>query len=252
LPAKDAQFSAVLADAARPKGRRTSSTTPASPTTDPQGGVWANDIGCDVMVYRRYADADARPVLDRWEARLSAFVGLGIGFYNAAYMPDGTAFYSTYPNEIYRVLPGGAPELFATQALSNGGVGLQYDDATGKLYAFAADGLWSFHLRPERVPTLSFSGTCPGPMTLNLSGMTPNGPIKVVSSSQTGAVAVPAGPCAGSVSGLGLSNLRLRANLTADAAGDASLSVTLPGAACAAYVQVLDGDSCTFTEVVQP
>lgn len=220
--------------------------------TDPQGEPWATDAGCDHFEYRRYADADVRPVEDRWEAMYSGDVGVGGGFYFMTFAADGTAFYSTYPNEIYRVAPGSAPELFATQTMAGGGVGLYYDDASAKLYAVASDGLWSFDLGTTHGPTLSWSGTCPGPLTLTMTGMTPNGPLKVLSSSQTGSVAVPAGPCAGTASGLGPSNLRLRANLTADANGEASLNVTLPRAACASYEQVLDVGSCTFTNVTQP
>ncbi len=140
--------------------------------------------------------------------------------------------------------------------MSTAGVGLHYDDASSKLYAFATDGLWSFDVQPTPpppppVPTLTWSGTCPGPATLAITGMTPNGALQVVSSSQTGTFAVRNGPCAGYASGLGTSGIRLRANLIADTNGEASIDVILPAAACGTYLQALDLDTCTFTNVTQ-
>lgn len=222
-------------------------------TTDAQGEPWVSDQGCDSVQFRRYADADARPVEDRWEAMYTGQSPAGYGYDFMTFMPDGTAFFSSYQNEIYRVPPGGTPELFATQAMSAAGVGLYYDDASSKLYAFATDGLWSFDVQPTPppIPTLTWSGTCPGPATLAITGMTPNGALQVVSSSQAGTFAVRNGPCAGYASGLGTAGIRLRANLIADAHGEASLDVLLPAAACGTYQQALDLDTCTFTHVTQ-
>ena len=81
--------------------------------------------------------------------------------------------------------------------------------------------------------------------------MTPNGALQVVSSSQTGSFAVRNGPCAGYASGLGTAGIRLRANLIADAHGEAALHVVLPGAAWGTYQQALDLDTCTFTNVTR-
>ncbi len=60
-----------------------------------------------------------------------------------------------------------------------------------------------------------------------------------------------ASPCAGDASGLGTAGIRLRANLIADANGEASLSVTLPADACVTYLHAIVFDTCAFTNVTQ-
>jgi hypothetical protein len=217
---------------------------------DATGAPWATDLGCDNWEYRRYDDADTRPNTDRWELRYDGDFGQGYGQYFMTFLPDGTGFYSTYPGEIHRVAPDGTATLFATQLQAGGGVGLHYDEATGKLYAFGSDGLWSFDLgAPTPGPTITWSGTCPGPMTLTATGMTPGGSVYVVSSSGPGSAAVPSGPCAGPVSGLSPAGIRLRTTLTANGSGAASFSVTAGAGACGTYVQALDVATCTFSNV---
>ena len=103
-------------------------------------------------------------------------------------------------------------------------------------------------LPPE--PEVSVTGTCPGATTLTLTHFTPGGRIRLLSSDGPGALAVPVGPCAGTISGLGSSHTQVRATLTADVAGAAAFQVTLPGGVCGrAVVQALDEATCTFSNV---
>lgn len=96
-------------------------------------------------------------------------------------------------------------------------------------------------------PSLTISGSCPGPMRIEVSGMTPRGDYAILSSARTGATAMPAGPCAGGVTGLG--SLTLRALLTADASGNGVISPSIPAGACGNVVQVVDLSTCALTPV---
>ncbi len=97
--------------------------------------------------------------------------------------------------------------------------------------------------------TLTLSGSCPGPVTLDLTGALPNGQVVFLTGSTEGADTVPGGSCAGTpldVTG----NLKPRAKLTADGAGDVSGAVTLPLAACGSWLQGLDLGTCSASNAV--
>ena len=49
---------------------------------------------------------------------------------------------------------------------------------------------------------LSAFGSCPGEVRISVGGATPGGQFAIMSSAETGAMAVPRGTCAGTVSGL--------------------------------------------------
>lgn len=95
--------------------------------------------------------------------------------------------------------------------------------------------------------TLGLSGTCPGPVTVTVSGANPGATIAVAWSTSTGTFTIPRGGCAGTV--LGLSSPSLLAFMTADAGGNASLTGAAPGAACGAFVQVVDLSDCSTSTV---
>jgi hypothetical protein len=100
----------------------------------------------------------------------------------------------------------------------------------------------------ESGPTLAISGAgCPGPMLFTVTGASGGGPVAILSANGTGSAAVPGGPCVGTPTGLAGAGLALRAIVTADPLGNASLSPSIPGGACGAVVQVLDVASCTVS-----
>jgi hypothetical protein len=96
-------------------------------------------------------------------------------------------------------------------------------------------------------PTMSVSGTCPGTMTLSGSGMTASGAVAIVYG-PSGSFTVPGGSCAGLV--LDIAAPSLGAVVTADAAGDVSISPSIPGAACGSTVQMIDLTACAATNSV--
>jgi hypothetical protein len=84
-------------------------------------------------------------------------------------------------------------------------------------------------------------------MTIDGSGLTPSGDVAFLYGSGAGTDLVPAGPCAGAVSGL--SGLRLRFLSEANGAGLFSLSPTIPAPACGTTIQLLDIATCSLTNV---
>ncbi len=117
-------------------------------------------------------------------------------------------------------------------------------------------GVWTFALVglfPGEVwgtPLLDVTGTCPGVMTLTITGATPASDVFIVSGDRQGTTAIPSGPCAGTELGLA-DGLVVRATRTADGTGVVSLSPDVPALACRAWVQVLDVATCTVSGAVQ-
>ncbi|PCJ51590.1 MAG: hypothetical protein COA70_13975 [Planctomycetota bacterium] len=95
--------------------------------------------------------------------------------------------------------------------------------------------------------TLSLSGTCPGLVTVDVSGAGAGATIAVAWSLNTGTFSLPPGPCAGTV--LGLNNPNLLTFLTADALGNATFTGNAPTSACGAFVQIVDLSTCSVSGV---
>ncbi|MFT4622666.1 MAG: hypothetical protein ACI8PZ_001322, partial [Myxococcota bacterium] len=96
-------------------------------------------------------------------------------------------------------------------------------------------------------PTLGLSGSCPGPMDIDLSGFTPDARIGfLLSRIGPGSDVIPAGPCAGVETGL--TGPRWLNSLY-DADGAMSFSPSVPDGACTSFIQMLDVSTCTLTAV---
>ena len=85
------------------------------------------------------------------------------------------------------------------------------------------------------------TGSCPGPVTLDVSGATPNGTVGIFGG-QPGALTVPGGPCEGAR--LGLADAQLLTTLQADVSGDVSLSGDLAAQACGSAIEAIDLATC--------
>jgi hypothetical protein len=96
-------------------------------------------------------------------------------------------------------------------------------------------------------PTIFATGACPGEMELRIADADPGAPLAVLSADGPGEAALPAGPCAGLISGLSPSSLRHRATASSDPSGEATLGFSLPAAACSQWIQVVDLSSCEVT-----
>jgi hypothetical protein len=96
-------------------------------------------------------------------------------------------------------------------------------------------------------PALSVTGACPGTVTIDVTGATSLASVALVYGA-AGSFTVPGGPCAGLV--LDIASPTLAVVLVADAAGDASLSTTLPGGACGITMQAVDLGGCLASNTV--
>ncbi|MFT4621441.1 MAG: hypothetical protein ACI8PZ_000093 [Myxococcota bacterium] len=99
------------------------------------------------------------------------------------------------------------------------------------------------------VPAIDTDGTCPGPALFDLSDLSPDGSIvALLSPFGAGAALIPAGPCAGSMTGL--ASVAKGPVFGADRFGLRRLTPTLGPGACGQSVQFLDVETCELTRVV--
>jgi hypothetical protein len=97
-------------------------------------------------------------------------------------------------------------------------------------------------------PDLEVSGSCPGPMVLDISGLTPGGQMRLFIGSGPGSAVMPGGPCRDVATGL--ADLRVGPGGFDDGDGLYLLSPTLGLSACRRWVQVLDVSTCTLSEAL--
>jgi hypothetical protein len=95
-------------------------------------------------------------------------------------------------------------------------------------------------------PTLDVQGTCPGTIGLRVRGATPGGQLAFITANSLGASTIPAGPCAGTPTGI-RGAITLRTLTRADAAGTKIVQVPAGAPVCGAPIQVLDLSSCALT-----
>jgi hypothetical protein len=118
-------------------------------------------------------------------------------------------------------------------------VGAIYDDEAG----FHAGSAYVFL---EREVGLSLAGSCPGEITLTITGATPQAPVAVLHGEE-GMSEVPGGPCAGTQ--LGLTNPRLAGVAQTDLTGGLTVTRVLESQACDRSVQALDLATCAVSGV---
>jgi hypothetical protein len=87
--------------------------------------------------------------------------------------------------------------------------------------------------------SLSVTGACPGPVSIEATGLTPNAQFALLTGDEGDVGQVPGGPCAGTALDIGSPVQRKIGSTGAN--GEILLSPDLPGAACGLGIQVLDG-----------
>ncbi len=96
-------------------------------------------------------------------------------------------------------------------------------------------------------PTLSKTGTCPGPVTITVNGATPNSPVAVVYG-LPGSYTRTSAPCIGLT--LNVATPTLAGILSSNNSGTASISFNSPPGLCGRTVQAVDVPSCTKTNTI--
>ena len=106
-------------------------------------------------------------------------------------------------------------------------------------------------LLPAHALEVTVEGTCPGPVSVTVTGLTPGARVAMVSSPEAGVTEVPAGLCAGTVLGLSPDGLVLRmVGTDSDGDGDVVLAPMLPSPSCGLQVQAVELLSCEASPVV--
>lgn len=96
-------------------------------------------------------------------------------------------------------------------------------------------------------PTLAKQGSCPGSMSISVTGATANAPVAILYG-QSGSYTRPNGLCAGTT--ISISNPTLATVLNTNGQGAASLSFNAPPALCGRTVQGVDLANCTPTNSI--
>ena len=96
--------------------------------------------------------------------------------------------------------------------------------------------------------SVSTSGSCPGVVTVDVSGVTPRGNFVILKGNGPGAAVVPGGPCAGTVSGL--DRISWFGPFGTDAGGNAVLNPSV-GAPAAGIIQVMDVATCAVSSTTE-
>ncbi len=98
----------------------------------------------------------------------------------------------------------------------------------------------------EGGPTLVIGGSCPGPVTMDVTGLTPFGTYLLIGGLAAGTTPIPSGACVGDTSGLGPTVKAIR-TAAADAAGELHMTPNLAAGPCGKWMQIVDETTCTLT-----
>ena len=98
-------------------------------------------------------------------------------------------------------------------------------------------------------PVLDVSGTCPGPVTISVTGATPGANLAVWGGKQAGATTLTTGDCAGTT--IDLKKAHLLATGIADNNGEVTLRIRLNANRCGILLQAIDLSTCATSNVAQ-
>jgi hypothetical protein len=99
-------------------------------------------------------------------------------------------------------------------------------------------------------PVIDAAGTCPGPALIDVTDLTPEGPVQIfMSRLGTGDDHVAAGPCADTVTGL--RGILVGPAARANGLGQLRLTPTLSGGLCGVTMQLMDVATCTLSELLR-
>ncbi|MFT4621375.1 MAG: hypothetical protein ACI8PZ_000027 [Myxococcota bacterium] len=102
---------------------------------------------------------------------------------------------------------------------------------------------------PAFAADIATDGSCPGPVMLDITGLTPGGNVRILMTSLgEGADVIGRGACTGTVTGL--SGFRPGPAFVADGAGELHFTFDAPDGACDKHIQFIDAGSCALTPVV--
>lgn len=106
---------------------------------------------------------------------------------------------------------------------------------------------------PASAIDLTITGTCPGTITMTISGGPDNETVPVLEARSTGSFVIPGGyDCAGTRLGLSSSGIRIRVVFQTDHSGYATLTHSVHRSFCGRYYQAITSHStCTTSNVAR-
>ena len=141
----------------------------------------------------------------------------------------------------------GANECLIWEAFAGRGMGFSADaGGTGN-----TDGIEAFDLPPQCGGVglnVSLSGSCPGSMTVEITGATAGATVAIGIGSGTDGTMLPGGPCAGTM--IDLSGIGTRRELTADPTGTVSFNAEPGAGICGGLIQAVDFATCEASAIV--
>lgn len=173
----------------------------------------------------------------------------------------------------YEVASNGTATQFASNGTWTDNNDFDFDPSTGSVFAwdwsrnqYTYDG-FSFALLSQTSsgfssdamaiidggptgPRFAGTGTCPGPMSISISGLTPGGRVAVARGTGPGAAVIPAGPCAGR--SLAIASPSLVGTFVIPPSGTLSVNPTFGPGQCNKAFQAVDLATCATTNVWQP
>lgn len=157
-------------------------------------------------------------------------------FWGDVSVTAGATYYLVYScTDLGMALAGDTNPYSGGQVYANSG----FQSFPGYDYAFRT---WY-----ENTLDLTINGTCPGVMTITVSGATPSSTVALVYGN-AGSFTLPADPCAGITVDMDFPNLA--GVFTADANGDLILTPNIPSVACGFTVQAVDATLCAVSNAV--
>ena len=102
----------------------------------------------------------------------------------------------------------------------------------------------------SQVTLQAIGGACPGPVSVQISGLTPGGQVAVARANAAGNFAIPVGGCAGTQ--LGLRSPSLLYQTAAPKNGTLSVRPTLAAGFCGSLLQAIDLTTCAVSNVWIP
>jgi outer membrane protein assembly factor BamB len=108
--------------------------------------------------------------------------------------------------------------------------------------------LWAVSVGGSNVgPTLSLTGSCPGRITINGTGLTPGASVQIWSGRNAGSTTVNSGACLGTT--IDIVRARVFNTRTADANGNLSVRLNANDAICGRLFQLLDLTTCATSNI---
>lgn len=99
---------------------------------------------------------------------------------------------------------------------------------------------------PPAAPELTIDGSCPGPQTVEVTGMTPGGSAGIIASNSLGSDPMMGGPCASGMTDLA-GPMFVTTVYDLDGDGEYNFTPTMPSGACGRYIQFVDLTTCDTT-----